>query len=147
MLFRSRRQLRRITGIGFAPDGDFFGCQEGSRRIVQFTPDGATLTTASFFDGRIHNYPNDLAVDRKGRVWFSDAYHPVPSLGIHRPMLEHASVLRLERDHNRAWRLVRVTQDTKAPRAVLLSADEKTLYVSEGEAGGTGHCEIGRAHV
>ena len=137
-----RRFLRRITGLGFAPDGDFFGCQEGSRRIVQFNEDGSTTTTASFFEGKIHNYPNDLAVDKAGRVWFSDAYHPVPSIGIHRPMLDHASVLRLERDQNRAWRIVRVTQDTKAPRAVLLSPDEKTLYVSEGEAGGPSHCEL-----
>lgn len=137
-----RRFLRRITGIGFARDGDFFGCQEGSRRIVQFGKNGATLTTASFFEGKVHNYPNDLAVDRSGRVWFSDAYNPVPSIGIHRPMLEHASVLRLERDQNRAWRLVRITEDTSAPRAVLLSADEKILYVSEGESGGPKHCEL-----
>lgn len=137
-----RRYQRRVTGIGFAPDGDFFGCQEGSRRIVQFMKDGSTRTTASFFDGKIHNYPNDLCVDKSGRVWFSDAYHAVPSLGIYRPPLDHSSVLRLERDHNKAWRLVRVTEDTSAPRAVLLSADEKTLYVSHGEAGGTAHCEL-----
>ena len=137
-----RRYQRRMTGIGFAPDGDFFGCQEGSRRIVQFMKDGSTRTTASFFDGRIHNYPNDLCVDKSGRVWFSDAYHPVPSLGITRPPLEHSSVLRLERDANRAWQLVRITHDTNSPRAVLLSPDEKTLYVSHGEAGGSEHCEL-----
>ena len=137
-----RRYMRRIAGIGFAPDGDFFGCQEGSRRIVQFRNDGSTLTTASFFDGVVHNHPNDLCVDKLGRVWFSDAYNPVPPIGIYRPPLPHASVMRLERDNNRAWRIVRVTEDTSAPRAVLLSPDEKTLYVSEGEAGGARHCEL-----
>ena len=116
-----RRYMRRIAGIGFAPDGDFFACQEGSRRIVQFQKDGSTHTTASFFDGVIHNHPNDLCVDKLGRVWFSDAYNPVPPIGIYRPPLPHASVLRLERDNNRAWRIVRITQDTGAPRAVLLA--------------------------
>ena len=137
-----RRFMRRIAGIGFAPDGDFFACQEGSRRIVQFQKDGSTRTTVSFFDGVIHNHPNDLCVDKLGRVWFSDAYNPVPPIGIYRPPLPHASVLRLERDNNRAWRIVRITQDTVAPRAVLLSADEKTLYLSEGDAGGSRHCEL-----
>ena len=137
-----RRYRGRIAGIGFGADGDFFACQEGSRRIVQFHKDGSTRTTASFFNGVIHNHPNDLCVDKSGRVWFSDAYNPVPPIGIYRPPLAHASVLRLERDHNRAWRIVRVTQDTSAPRAVLLAPDEKTLYLSEGEAGGPRHCEL-----
>ncbi len=35
-----------------------------------------------------------------------------------------------------------MTQDTTAPRAVLLSPDERTLYVAEGEAGGPRRCEL-----
>lgn len=139
-----RRYLRRIAGIGFGADGDFFGCQEGSRRIVQFNKNGSTTTMATWIDGKVHNYPNDLTVDKAGRVWFSDPYNANPSIGIYRPPLDHASVLRLERDHNRAWRLVRITEDTRAPRAVLLSTDGTSLYVSEGEPAGERHCELRR---
>jgi gluconolactonase len=42
-------------------------------------------------------------------------------------------VLRLERNERRAWTIRRITYDTEAPRAVLLSADESTLYVADGD--------------
>jgi sugar lactone lactonase YvrE len=49
------------------------------------------------------------------------------------PPLDHASVLRLERDERRAWQIRRISFDTSVPRALLLSADEKTLYLAEGD--------------
>jgi gluconolactonase len=129
-----RRYANRTNGIGFAADGALFGCQEGGRRIIQFLADGSAASTATRIDGRIHNHPCDLTIDRRGRVWFSDPHHPVPAYGPPIfPPLEHASVLRLERDGNGLWKLTRVTFDTVAPRAVLLSADERTLYVAEGD--------------
>ena len=136
-----RRYMNRVNGLGFGADGDFYGCQEGSRRIVQFHPDGSTTTTATWLDGKIHNYPSDLVVDKAGRVWFSDPCNATPAIGIYRPPLDHASVLRLERDQG-AWRLVLVTRDTNAPRAVLLSADETILYVSEGDSRGERNCAL-----
>ena len=85
-------------------------------------------------DGRHHNQPNDVILDSKGRVWFADAYNAQTPYGppVY-PMLDHASVLRLENVSD-GWRIVRVTHDTSGPRAILLSADEKTLYVADGDA-------------
>ena len=132
---RLRRFANRTNGIAFAPDGTLFGCQEGGRRVIQFLPDGSAAPTATRLAGRVHNHPSDLTIDRKGRVWFSDPHHPIPAYGpAIFPALPHASVLRLERDHNREWALRRITEDTEAPRAVLLSAGEDTLYVAEGDA-------------
>ena len=131
-----RRYTNRTNGIAFGPDGALFGCQEAGRRIVRFLPDGSAPPTANLLAGRFHNHPSDLAIDRLGRVWFSDPYHAKPAAGPRIPVLDHASVLRLERDEKRAWRTItRVTYDTAAPRAVLLSPDETTLYVAEGEVG------------
>lgn len=130
-----RRYTLRTNGIGLGPDGTLFGCQEGGRRIIRFMPDGSARTSLNKLGGRIHNHPSDLVVDRTGRVWFTDPFNPVPAIGPQiTPPLDHASVLRLEKDHVRNWRLVRVTLDTKAPRAVLLSADDTTLFVADGNA-------------
>jgi hypothetical protein len=95
-------------------------------------------------DGRFHNQPSDLVVDRSGRVWFSDPYsmRPPPGLKVRLPLIDHASVLRLERTPQREWALRRITHDTVAPRAVLLSSDEVTLYVAEGEVGRIGPREL-----
>jgi gluconolactonase len=132
-----RKQTGRTNGLRLGPQGELYGAQEGSRRVIEFMPDGSARITAVQLDGRYHNFPTDLAVDRAGRIWFSDPYNPVLAIGPQLfPYLDHASVLRLQRARNHQWFITRMTHDTKAPRAVLLSADEKTLFVSEGVTAG-----------
>lgn len=129
-----RRYTGRTNGLAVVKDGSVFGAQEGGRRVIQFCPDGSTAPTNDLIDGRHHNQPVDVAVDGKGRVWIADPWNPqLPYGPAIYPFLDHASVLRLERDERRAWKLKRMTTDTKGPRAVLLSADEKTLYVADGD--------------
>ena len=129
-----RRWTGRVNGLALAQDGSVYGAQEGGRRVVRFMPDGSTAPVTEFLDGRRHNQPTDVIVDSKGRVWFADAYNAqVPYGPPVYPMLDHASVLRLEQA-NDGWRMVRMTHDTAGPRAILLSADEKTLYVADGDA-------------
>jgi gluconolactonase len=130
-----RKYTNRITGLGFGPKGELYGGQEGGRRVIEFMADGSARPLGTRIDGRIHNFPNDLTVDAKGRIWFADPHSTLYAFGPQIfPQLDHASVLRLERDERRAWTIKRITFDTAAPRAVLLSADEKTLYVAEGDA-------------
>jgi gluconolactonase len=131
-----RRYTSRVNGIAFGPEGRFYGCQEGSRRVVQFLADGSATITATKLDGRYHNFPSDLTIARDGTIWFADPFNPVPAFGPQLfPPLDHASVLCLERNAVHQWRLVRKSFDTAAPRAVLLSPDEAVLYVAEGDAG------------
>src|SRR6267154_429790 len=129
-----RRYANRVNGLALGPNGEVYGAQEGGRRLVQFTPDGRTVPVDALLDGKYHNQPSDLVVDRRGRIYFTDPRHPVipfgPSIF---PFLDHCSVLRLERNDRRAWVATRLTYDTVSPRAVLLSPDEKTLYVADGE--------------
>jgi gluconolactonase len=130
-----RKYTGRTNGIAVAADGSVFGAQEGGRRVIRFLPDGSTVQTCDLLDGRHHNQPTDLTIDSRGRVWFTDPRNAVPPFGpdgIY-PFPDHASVLRLERDEQHAWRLARVTHDTNAPRALALSADEATLYVADGD--------------
>lgn len=130
-----RKYTGRTNGVAVAVDGSVFGAQEGGRRIVRFLPDGSTVQTCDLLDGRHHNQPTDLVIDNHARVWFADPHNPVPPFGpdgIY-PFLEHASVLRLQRDPRQLWSLVQVTSDTVAPRALALSPDEATLYVADGD--------------
>ncbi len=126
-----RRWTNRTKGLAFAPNGTLYGCQSGSRRVVCFNSDGSMSNRADRLEGHLHNHPDDLAVDSQGRVWFSDPYDHLPAMGPQtQGPLDHASVLRLERPH-REWTIRRMTYDSTAPSAVLLSKDESTLYVSE----------------
>lgn len=138
-----RQYTGRTNGIAVAKDGSVFGAQEGGRRVIQFTKDGSTVPTCELLDGKHHNQPADVIVDRRGRVWIADPYNNTPPYGppVY-PFLNHASVLRLERAGRRAWKLKRVTRDTRGPRSVLLSADEKTLYVADGDAERGDVCQL-----
>ena len=138
-----RRYTSRTSGLALSATGNLYGAQTGSRRIVSFNGDGSASVLAYRLDGRFHNFPNDLAVDPQGRIWFTDPYGRQPAAGpaLQGP-LEHASVLRLQRDHRREWRLSRMTFDTKAPTAICVSADGKTVYVSENEEALDGKREL-----
>jgi gluconolactonase len=141
-----RRYTNRVNGLALGPNGELYGAQEGGPRLVEFTSDGRTLPVDALLDGKYHNQPSDLVVDRGNRIYFTDPRHPVipfgPSIF---PFLDHRSVLRLERNDRRAWVATRMTYDTISPRAVLLSSDEKTLYVADGEPS-EGQCRELRAY-
>jgi gluconolactonase len=139
-----RKYANRTNGLAFAPDGALYGCQESSRRVVHFADDGSTATTGSLLDGHHHNQPNNLAIDSKGRIWFSDPQSELRASGPQIfPPLAHASVLRLELDSFRKlWSIRRMTHDTAAPRAVALSPDESTLYVAETDNAPSGRREL-----
>jgi gluconolactonase len=128
-----RRYTNRTNGLARARDGSIYGAQEGGRRIVHFANDGSAAVMPHLLDGKYHNQPNNLFVDARGSIWFTDPYSSVRSAGPQIfPPLGHASVLRLDHeDFRRIWDLRRVTFDTRAPRAVAVSRDETTLYVAE----------------
>jgi gluconolactonase len=127
-----RKYTNRTNGLAFSADGHLYGCQSGSRRIVRFNADGSTAVLADRLDGRLHNHPNDLAADRQGRIWFTDPFGRLPAPGPQlQGLLEHASVLRLERRPDRTWMIRRMTYDTTSPNGILVSQDQQTLYVAQ----------------
>lgn len=126
-----RRYTARTRALGFDAEGNLYGCQSASRRIVRYNRDGSATPMEARLDGRFHNYPDDLAVDRHGRIWFSDPIDPIPIGGQAYPDLDHASVLRLELLGGGKGKLQRMTFDTSAPRGLCISRDEQILYVAE----------------
>ena len=138
-----RRWTGRVNGLAVAKDGSVFGAQEGGRRVIQFLNDGSATPVTEFLEGVRNNQPADVIVDSKGRLWIADPYNAQAPYGPPTaPMLDHASVLRADPTGPRVFRLNRVTHDTAGPRAVLLSADEKTLYVADGDADRGDVCQL-----
>ena len=131
-----RSFTNRTNGLALSGGGGLYGAQEGSRRVIEMKADGSAAALGATIDGARINFPSDVAVDGKGRIWFTDPYHKLASYGpqMFAP-LPHASVLRLDRHpQSHKWVIERLTLDTAAPRCLALSADEKTLYVGEGDA-------------
>ena len=67
-----REGTNRTNGLAFDENGRLFGCCSGGRAIVRFDPDGKNVVIADRIDGKKLNTPNDLAIDRKGRIWFTN---------------------------------------------------------------------------
>lgn len=126
-----RNGTNYTNGLAHDDRGRLFGCCAGGRSIVRFDPDGSTTTIADRLDGKRLNTPNDLVIDRKGRIWFSNPWNernidpgPVQEL-------DHRSVLRADPQPDGNYSVSRVTFDTIGPNGVLISADQRTLYVAE----------------
>ena len=94
-------------------------------------PFGSTTITSlpHQLEGKNHNNPNDLAVDKQGRIWFTDPFNG--SAGDQE--LDHMSVLRLDPTGNDQWELKRATYDVSRPNGILISRDQKTLYVAQSD--------------
>ena len=61
------------NGLKIDKDGNLVACQGGGRRVVRISvADRKVEVVADSFDGKKLNSPNDLALDAKGGVYFTD---------------------------------------------------------------------------
>ncbi len=129
-----RSGTNNANGLMLDKDGRLYACEGGSggRRIVRYEPDGSTTVICDRFEGKRFNSPNDLAIDLQGRIWFTD-----PRYGDFRADMEldHESVFRADPQPDGTWRVKRMTYDTTCPNGLLLSPDNKILYVAQSKYG------------
>src|SRR5205085_9212083 len=76
---------------------------------------------ADRYQGKRFNAPNDLAIDLKGRIYFTDPRY----LGDEPRELEHRAVYRLDP----GGKVIEITHDCEKPNGIALSPDQKTLYL------------------
>lgn len=128
----ARTGTNEANGLNFDREGRLYACEGGGRRIVRYEPDGGVTVICDNFEGRRLNSPNDLAIDRLGRIWFTD-----PRYGERRDDMEldHESVYRLDPQPDGSWRTQRMTFDTTAPNGLLVTPDAATLYVAQSKYG------------
>lgn len=129
-----KTETRATNGTMFGPDGRLYGCSAGGRAIVRFEADGRTSVLVDRLEGKRLNTPNDLAIDRKGRIWFSNPWNEVLVDSGETMELADEPVLRADPGPGK-WTVSRAASDTTSPNGVLLSADERTLYVSQCDYG------------
>lgn len=118
---------RKSNGLKFGPDGHLYACEgadHGGRSLVRYDIKTKQRTVlADRFEGKRFNSPNDLTIDRQGRVYFSDPKY----LGPEQRELEHRAVYRVDPN----GKVTEFTHDIEKPNGIALSPDEKTLYVAD----------------
>jgi len=73
----------------------------------------------------------NLAIDRKGRIWFTNPVNEGNWDKTEVKELDNQSVLRADPQKDGSYKVTRVTFDTTQPNGILVSQDQGTLYVAE----------------
>ncbi|HRA48580.1 MAG TPA: SMP-30/gluconolactonase/LRE family protein [Thermomicrobiales bacterium] len=124
------RETMEANGLYLGPDGALYACSHGCE-VHRYDAAGNRTVLASHFEGKRLNSPNDCVLDSAGRLWFTD-----PRYGNDEGReLDHCSVYRLtpQPDGSTPWQIERLTFDTTRPNGLLLSPDERTLYVAQSD--------------
>jgi gluconolactonase len=118
------------NGLLFDKEGRLLACEPTQRRVTRTELDGKVTVLADKFDDKRFNEPNDLTVDSKGRVYFSD-----PRYG------DKAGKDQVDEKGRTVEGVYRIDPEGKVTRVlgreverangVLVSADDKFLYVAD----------------
>jgi gluconolactonase len=126
-----REPSGRSNGLAWDPQGRLVTCEgngDGGRRISRTEKDGKVVTLADRYQGKLLNSPNDLAIDGKGRIYFTDPRYS------HREtmQMDKEAVYRIDPD----GKLTRIIDSLTRPNGILVSSDGKTLFVADNASPG-----------
>jgi gluconolactonase len=116
-------ELYAVEGAEFAQRG------VPGKRISRANQTGNPVTVANTFQGKPSGAPNDLVLDAKGGIYFTDpGPHPFEDPN------HHGDVYYLRRG---AKEPVRIDDQIKLPNGITLTMDWKTLLVADSFVRGT----------
>lgn len=124
-----RENTNHTNGLAFDSEGRLYGCCSGGRSVVRFDPNGTATTIVDRLDGVPLNTPNDLALDRQGRIWFSNPWN-AGNIDLNEKQLPGLNcILRADPQPDGTWVCKRMTFDTTGTNGLLISPDQKKLYM------------------
>jgi gluconolactonase len=126
------RRPSNITNGNFIDrQGRVLSCEHASNCVSRLESDGRRVTPlVDSYRGRALNSPNDIVVDSRDRIWFTDPTYgrTSPRVGILREQeLPFQGVYRLDPDGT----LTLVADDYLQPNGLCFSPDERMLFVND----------------
>jgi|HigsolmetaAR201D_1030396.scaffolds.fasta_scaffold08157_3 Gluconolactonase len=125
-----REAAAGANGLLFDHQGRLVVCEARNRRVVRIEPDGSTTVMADQYQGMPFNSPNDLTIDSKGRIYFTD-----PRYGNRDDMKMRDKDGKLVEGVYRIDAPGKVTRimahEVDRPNGILVSAGDRYLYVAD----------------
>lgn len=124
------REKAGTNGLLFDRDGTLVCCEPAFRSVSRIDRQGKRTVLTDRFNGKKYNQPNDLTIDSRGRIYFSD-----PRYGDRSDMQQRdeqgrtiEGVYRIDPDGSVHRVLGR---EVERANGVLVSADDRYLFVAD----------------
>ncbi len=118
----------RANGLYFDHDGNLLACADEKFQLWKIDSNKNVTVLIDDFKGKKLNGPNDLWVDAKGGIYFTDPYYQRPYWERTQGDIEKRNVYYLTPDMND---IIMVADDLVQPNGIIGSPDGKTLYVAD----------------
>jgi gluconolactonase len=136
-----RDPSNEANGLLFDLQGRLVICESATRRITRIEPDGTTTVLADRYQSMKFNSPNDLTIDSKGRIYFSD-----PRYGSRDGMEmrdERGGLVEGVYRIDAPGKITRIiTHEVDRPNGVLVSPGDEYLYVADNNNNNLGAARI-----
>lgn len=139
------------NGLLFDREGRLVACESGLRRVTRTEKDGSITVLADRLRGKRFNSPNDLCMDSKGRIYFTDPrygsrdgmeIYPPPGIKTSFVSKPIEGVYRINRQAKLPDELCAFAYDTpnvtrilcdgaERPNGILITPDDRFLYIAD----------------
>jgi len=117
----------RSNGLYFDNDGNLLSCADLNNELWLIDKSKKVTVLVKDFDGKKLNGPNDLWVDPRGGIYFTDPFYKREYWSRTEKEIEKENVYYLSPDKN----LTIAATDFVRPNGIVGSADGKILYVAD----------------
>lgn len=130
----------RSNGLYFDRQGNLISCADEKDELWSIRPDKKVTVLLSHFEGKRLNGPNDLWIDPKGGIYFTDPYYQRDYWDRKQPDIPGQKVYYLSKGKTEP---VIVEDSVVKPNGIVGTPDGKYLYVADIQANKTYRYVIG----
>lgn len=124
------REGAGTNGLLFDRQGRLTGCEAVARRVTRIDSSGKLTVLTDSYEGKKYNQPNDLTVDSKNRIYFTD-----PRYGDRKSIEMKAAdgreiegVYRIDTD-GKVTRIL--DREMERPNGLVVTPDDRFLFVAD----------------
>jgi len=118
----------RANGLYFDHEGNILAAADEKNEIWRIDKNGNVDTLITHFEGKKLNGPNDIWVDSKGGIYFTDPYFQRPYWERTEPEIAERKVYYISPDMKS---VKSIAEDFVLPNGIIGTPDDKTLYVAD----------------
>lgn len=122
----------RANGTYFNKNGNLILCADEKGEIWSVNKNGVSSVIAKDFEGKQLNGPNDLWIDPKGNIFFTDPYYQRDYWNRKTADIAHQSIYMV----SKGSKTIKLAADSlNQPNGIVGSPDGKYLYIADAGAG------------